>query len=261
MRARGALLAAALAARALGAQEVRDPHAVQPERPTVATHAGTVAPGWIELETGVERDRGAGATTTFSTPTTLKLGLAPRVQLSIVDSWVRTSGTAPTTSGLGDVSLGVKWRLADGLPVIGDLALLPSIKTPTGSRARGTGTGTTDAGLLLISGHDRGPVSVDINVGVTRRSGLRSAAPRTSTLWTISSGFPIAGRLGGAVEVFGLPGTGGPAGQAPVVATLFGPTLLPRRWLEVDAGVIVPIEGPQPHALYAGGVWNIGRLW
>src|ERR1700688_2765409 len=27
----------------------RDPHSVQPERPTVATHAGTVAPGWVEL--------------------------------------------------------------------------------------------------------------------------------------------------------------------------------------------------------------------
>src|SRR5207247_3724752 len=27
-----------------------DPHAAQPERPTVATHAGTVAPGWIEIE-------------------------------------------------------------------------------------------------------------------------------------------------------------------------------------------------------------------
>jgi hypothetical protein len=29
----------------------------------------------------------------------------------------------------------------------------------------------------------------------------------------------------------------------------------------VDAGVIVPISGPQPRALYAGGVVNLGRAW
>ena len=29
-----------------------DPRQVQPERPTVATHAGTVAPGYLEIETG-----------------------------------------------------------------------------------------------------------------------------------------------------------------------------------------------------------------
>ena len=32
----------------LGAQTPElDPHAVQPQRPTVATHAGTVATGWL----------------------------------------------------------------------------------------------------------------------------------------------------------------------------------------------------------------------
>ena len=27
------------------------------------------------------------------------------------------------------------------------------------------------------------------------------------------------------------------------------------------AGVIIPLAGPQPRALYAGLVWNAGRLW
>jgi len=38
-----------------------DPHEAQPERPTVATHAGTVAPGWVEFEAGSEFDRYAAA--------------------------------------------------------------------------------------------------------------------------------------------------------------------------------------------------------
>jgi hypothetical protein len=28
----------------------------------------------------------------------------------------------------------------------------------------------------------------------------------------------------------------------------------------LDAGVIVPVSGPQPHALYAGAVYNVGRM-
>src|SRR5205814_8842252 len=60
----------------------KDPHAAQPERPTVATHAGTVAPGWLELETGGERDRLAPSATLISTPTVFKIGLASRVHLS-----------------------------------------------------------------------------------------------------------------------------------------------------------------------------------
>jgi hypothetical protein len=34
-----------------------------------------------------------------------------------------------------------------------------------------------------------------------------------------------------------------------------------RAWLQVDAGVIIPLTGPQAHALYAGAVYNVGQLW
>jgi hypothetical protein len=240
-------------------QEPQDPHAVQPERPTVATHAGTVAPGWVEIETGVELDQ-LHTARAFTTPTTLKIGLAPRLQLSLVESFVRTYGNVPARSGLGDAALALKWRLAEDLPVLGDFAVLPSIKFPTGSVRRRTGTGTTDGGLLLISSHQFGPAAVDINVGYVHRSGDGSDAPRNATLWTVSGGMPVAGALGWAVEVYGLPGTSGPAGQEPTVALLTGPTVQIRRWLAVDAGIIVPFQGPQPHVVYAGMVWNLGQL-
>src|ERR1044072_6418978 len=48
-----------------------NPRAVQPERPTVATHAGTVAPGYIELEEGVERDSWPGGEHILVAPTNL----------------------------------------------------------------------------------------------------------------------------------------------------------------------------------------------
>jgi len=80
-------------------------------------------------------------------------------------------------------------------------------------------------------------------------------------LWTASFGGPFTGPFGWALECYGYPATSGPSGQASIVALLGGPTILVRPWLAFDAGAIIPLAGPQPHALYAGGVYNVGRLW
>ena len=252
-------LAAALvliAARA-PAQEARDPRTVQPERPTVATHAGTVAPGWLEIEAGVERDRFGGSPATVSTPTVLKLGLADRAQLSIL----ATTLHAGSSTGFGDLAAGVKWRLLEDANALGDFALFPAVKIPTGDKDIGAGTGTTDVSVLAISSHSFGPVALDVNVGYTRRGGDGSRASKDASLWTVSFGGPIVSRLGWVGELYGCPGTSGPAGQAPIVAVLAGPTFLVRPWLGLDAGLIARVSGPQPRALYAGTVYNVGRIW
>ncbi len=241
------------------AQEARDPHAVQPERPTVATHAWTVAPSWVEIESGVERDAVANAFV-LTTPTTIKIGLAQRAQFGIAFSTLHPSTDAPGAPGFSDLTADVKWRLVDDAPVVGAFALLPSLKFPTGSQARGTGTGSLDAGLLLISSHDFGQYSLDINAGLTRHGGHGANPWQTASLWTVSLGAPFVGPTGWTAECYGFPGTGGAGGQAPIVGFLTGPTFQIRSWLAADAGLIVPVSGPQPHALYAGGVWNIGRL-
>ena len=255
------LLAAALASPALlAAQEpAADPHAVQPERPTVATHAGTVAPGWIEFEVGGEYDRYAGGAHGVAAPLVAKIGLAPRLQLTLMESVARPKGAS--AAGIGDVAAGLKWRALEDAPLLGDFALLPIVKLPSGSASAGTGTGTTDVTLLVISSHAFGPISLDINAGYTRRSGSGAGAPRNATLWTVSAGGPLGEALGWTVEVYGYPATSGPAGAPAIVALLGGPTLLVRKWLALDAGVILPLAGPQPRALYVGAVYNAGRLW
>lgn len=241
-------------------KESKDPHEVQPERPTVATHAFTVAPGWVELEVGGERDRYTDGSHVLSFPANLKIGVSPRAQLNILATEFQETTTDPAAKGIGDVTLGLKYRLVDDGPVIGAFAILPAVKFPTASSARGLGTGTTDVSLLLISSHSLGPADVDINLGVTRRSGNGANAPKTSSLWTVSAGAPINGGFGWTGEIFGYPGTKGPAGAKPIVAILTGPTYQAAKWLAMDAGVIEPLTGPQPRALYAGLVWNIGKL-
>lgn len=254
MRVRSLLLPLCLVAQALQAQTA-DPHAVQPERPTVATHAGTVAPGWVEIETGVEFDHAAGAWSLI-TPTVLKLGLAPRVQLSIASSLSRPAGGS---LGAGDLSAGVKLRLAEGLPVLGDFAILPAVKLPVGDAAHGTGT--TDLSLLAISSHRFGSVSMDVNVGYTRRGGDGTAAPRDATLWAVAAAAPLHGGIGVTAELFGFPGTSGPAGEAGTIALLAGPVLTIHPWWTLDVGGILKLDGPQANGLYVGGVYNFGRLW
>ena len=256
------LLAASwlVAATAAGAQEPeRDPHAVQPERPTVATHAYEVAPGWVEIEAGLEFDRYADRSTGGSAPVLIKLGLASRVQLDFTGSVVRPAGGS--AMGVGDLAVALKWRLADGAPVLGDFAVIPSLKLPTAPTSSGLGTGTTDLGLVLVSSRQIVGVEMDLNVGYTRRFGSDAFAPRSSTLWTASFGGALAGALGWTAELYGYPSTSGPAGAASIVALLGGPTFLAKPWLALDAGVIVPLTGPQPQALYCGLVYNVGRLW
>lgn len=236
-----------------------DPHAAQPERPTVATHAGTVAPGWVELEAGVERDQLDGAHVLL-TPTVLKFGIVPRVQLELLGSFQHLSGTLPDYLGIGDIGVALKWRALEHAPVLGDFALQPSLKLPAGSSEHGTGTGTTDVGLLLISSHDWGDYALDINFGYTRRSGDGSEVPKNATLWTVSFGAPVYHALGWVAEMYGYPRTTGPAGADGIIAFLTGPTFEVRKWLVLDAGAIFPLTGAQPHALYAGLTWNIGKL-
>jgi hypothetical protein len=242
----------------VGAQEaVRDPRAVQPERPTVATHAHTVAPGYVEIEAGAEGDRAGSGLRGYTAPIVTKFGLTSHLQLNVVTPALL--GGAGQPSGAGDVAVGVKWRLLDEHPVLGDFAILPFLKLPTGSLPRRTGTGTTDFGATLISSHDLGPVSVDLNLGYTRIGASSEASASNAALWTASFGAPVAGRLSWVAELFGLPTIDGSATRSSV-ALLTGPSFLIDRAFNVDAGVIAPMRGDLRNAIYVGFVWNVGRL-
>ena len=230
---------------------------MQPERPTVATHAYSVAPGYLETEAGVELDREPDGASAFVAPLVAKIGLAERLQLTLSSAIVRSPGRS---AGLGDAVVGVKWRIGSTTPFLGDFALLPALKLPTGAAGRGTGTDSTDVSLLAISSRKLGPVSLDLNAGWSRRSNGR-AAPRSAGLWAVSSSGPFSGRLGWNAEIFGFPGTSGPFGERPIVGATVGPTWQPRPWISFDAGAYLRIEGPQPNALYAGCTWNVGRIW
>ena len=234
-----------------------NPHDAQPERPSVATHAWTVAPGWIEIEAGTEFDRYDDHAHGETAPLVAKIGLTRLTQLELQTPIVHSPGLH---AAAGDLLVGVKWRAVERAPVVATLAVFPSIKFPTGSTGSGAGTGTTDVGVVLISSREFGGVSLDLNAGFTHRIGDDDLAPHNSSVWAVAFGGPAHGPFGWVTELFGYPPTAGPSGDRASVAALCGSTMKVRGWLVFDAGVILPIEGSQPRVIYVGAVYNIGHL-
>ena len=70
----------------------------------------------------------------------------------------------------------------------------------------------------------------------------------------------MSGPLQWAVELFGYPGTSGPAGAGSIVAFLNGPTVRVNRSVVLDAGVIMNVRGFGATAVYTGVTWNMGWL-
>ena len=258
MRKLLALLACVFLPAAVVAQTTEsNPHDAQPERPSVATHAWTVAPRWIEIEAGTEFDRYDDHAHGETAPLVAKIGSdAPHA-----------TRTADTNRSLTRSPRRCR-RSPRRREVARDRARagrcnprrLPEHQISNRLDGIGVGTGTTDTGIVLISSREFGGVSLDLNAGFTHRIGKGDLAPHNSSVWAVSFGGPAYGPLGWVGELFGYPPTSGPGGDRAVVAALCGPTMKVRRWLLFDAGVIVPIEGPQAKAIYVGAVYNIGHL-
>ena len=234
-----------------------NPRAAQPERPTVATHAYTVAPGYVEVEAGVQ-DAQPTRGTQFVAPIVVKLGIAPRLQLELQDGYANNTAYQSTAHGLTDLGVALKQRLLDDAPIVSDLSVQGTVKFATG--ADDVGTGTTDLSLLLISSRKLGVSELDLNAGYTHRSGDGESAPINATFVTASFGTQLNGALGGVAEPFSYPGTGGPAGMSTQMGFLFGPTFEVMPWLVFDAGAILNVRNMGGNALYAGVTYNAGRI-
>ena len=133
----------------------------------------------------------------------VKLGLAPRLQLELQTSAVRPPGTR--TTGIGDFSIGLKWRIVEAAPIVADFAILPSIKVPSGSAGPEYHYGTTDVNLLFISSR-KGRLRLyrpQLRLH-TRRSGDVRWLPRDQSVWTFRWQARLRG-LGWAAELCSIP--------------------------------------------------------
>ena len=243
------------------AQAPIDPREAQPERPTVGVHAYPVARGFLELEAGYVQQPLPGSAQFMTTPIQFKLGLGRGMQLDLAPGWLQVTDRGQRTGGLTDFTVAFKWQLTRNAPIIGNFAIQPSLSLATGSVENGTSAGAAAAGLLLISSHQFGRVSLDLNATYIHRGGDGAIAPKDATSWTISTWTLIHGRLGWCAELFGYPRTHGPASDETIVAFLFGPTFDINKSLILDAGVVFDIKGLGGNQIYVGTTWNIARVF
>ena len=228
--------------------DCQSPRAANPERPTVATHAYAVAPGYWELEQGFRAYGFGRLSEGRAWDFNLKIGLRNHVQLGIGGTGLAwTDGV----SGIGDLGLALKLRT--GLGERGALAVVPGATFPTGNQSLGFGAGRLLGSLVAVWSEDLGTVfHTDINVGPV---GIGAGEPALFTSVGLSA---AVGRWGLAGESFQFTSGGaGPAQQGLLGAVLV--TL--AEWVVVDAGGVWARTAATPDQLFVGVTANLGRIF
>ena len=122
------------------------------DRPDFVESSNVVGKGHFQFETSFAHDRNKAdgiKDKTYSTPTLLRYGISDNWELRLeADGRIRAtstdtaSGARLTESGYADVSLGVKWHVADEQGARPSMGLLAHVDLDTGSapfRAQGKG--------------------------------------------------------------------------------------------------------------------------
>jgi Putative MetA-pathway of phenol degradation len=87
------------------------------------------------------------------------------------------AGGRTSAHGVGDSTLAAKWRLTRDLAARHATALTATLEIPSGSRARGLGTGLVDYGLNLVSQHQVHPrATLRVNGGALLAGNTQSGA-------------------------------------------------------------------------------------
>jgi len=239
--------AAALAVVAAPTSAAQSPREANPERPTFATHAYAVAPGYVELEQGLAA-RGTGSLREATGwDVNLKVGVSSHVQVGLFGPvYART----PAGSGVGD--LGVAMKVRTELSPRTAVALVPSVTAPTGNEAHGLSAGRALGALVGVVSVDLPSVHVDVNAGPM---GIGAGAPQ----WFVSlGGSRTLGRAGLAVELFEFT----PGGAGSRLAGVLGAfTIRLAEWAVVDAGGVAGVTAGTPDQLFVGITTNLGRLF
>lgn len=226
----------------------QSPRAANPERPTVATHAYAVAPGYIEIEQGISARGPTSLAQATSWDVNLKIGIDRHVQLGLFGPAYARSGAG---HGIGDWGLALKLRTDVSRQVA--VAAVPTLTVPTGSERLGLGAGRVLGQLpLVLSVNGPAAVHADLNAGP-----LGIGAGRPQWLITAALSRAVGGAMGLSGELFRISAGAAGARQAGLLGAL---TVTPVRWMVIDAGGAVHLGAGSPDVRFVGVTMNLGRL-
>ncbi|HKC47585.1 MAG TPA: hypothetical protein VKB63_08300 [Gemmatimonadales bacterium] len=241
------LLVSAALALDVSTGAAQSPRAANPERPTVATHAYAVPPGYVEIEQGISARGTSSLRDATSWDVNVKIGIAPHMQLGLFGPGFTRNSAG---HGIGDWGFALKLRTDVSHQTA--VAIVPTITLPTGKERLGLGAGRALGQLPLVLSID-GPAGVhaDLNAGP-----LGIGAGRPQWLTTASFGRSL-GTLGITAELFRI--SAGAAG--PRQAGLLGAVLVtPVQWLVIDIGGTLGLGAGSPDVIFLGLTTNLGRL-
>ncbi len=234
---------------------------VETDRPDVSNSTKTVAPGAVQIETGVAyahtRVGGAAADRQLSAEATVRVGLTERLEVSVdAEPFVRLRGEDDAT-GTGDYTFSLKYRFWEPprdsrLPSLG---LQPFLNPPIAEAP--IGSGKTDFGLTGLASFDLpADFSLDVNAGVAalgQRHGYLAQAQVSASLSR-----ELTRRLSAFGEVF-YASRAERDGRDSVGADT-GVVFRAARDVALDAAVATSLAGPLPdYVLRAGVTVRFGR--
>lgn len=246
----GAMLLAALAAQADDGKPAATPY-----RPSVSTPAQLSAPGWLELEGGVWRQRGSDAHRD-SLPWTAKLAFDDDWGIRIGgEAWVRqTDELGQTLSGNGLTGVVIKRRFKVGEQSAFGLELGATL--PTGHS--GIVDGKTDTDINVIYSADLGDWHTDLNLTAIHLGAPDVGTSHLQTLWAAALSRPLNDALGLVGELSGSHQSGAGSASQLLFAASYGVT----KSLVLDAGVARRVSGSTPTwQAVAGFTWVAARLF
>lgn len=217
---------------------------VTPYRPSVSSPAALSAPGWVEVEAGVQNSRGEDASRRVTLPYTFKLAFTPDWGVRIGgDALVRqTEGGGAAQRGGGDTTIVLKRRFE----LNDDSAWGLELGTKLPTARRGLGSGRADTGVNAIYSSDFAPGwHTDLNLAVTRIGGVPAGQSRWQQAWATSVSRNLSEQWGVGGELAGTR----QGGNASTAQALFAASYAVSRKLSLDVGVSKGLNA-------ASGAWS-----
>jgi hypothetical protein len=255
----GSALMTVMPASASAATADDETPAATPYRPSVSTPAALSAPGWIEIEAGLEHDHDGAVARRDSVPVTVKLAFTPDWGVRVgADAWVHARDDVSSASGLGDTSVVVKRRFAiDNDSAFG---LEAGVTLPTAAHSGlGSGSGKPDWELNTIYSADFASVwHSDVNLAATRLGGHEEGTERTQWLFAAALSRALDERWNVVGELSGTHQGGVEGTRQLLVAASYN---VSRRFV-VDAGAARSVRAGAPvWSAFTGFTWLATRLF
>ena len=162
--------------------------------PLISDDAGTQGMGKSQIEWSGQYDRqmeDAAKTGTWTAKGQLTYGLINPLDLGVEGPYLwgrlRESGDTAAVDGMGDVTVGLKWRFfqREGL----GFAVKTCLNLPTGDEEKGLGFGREGYGVVLIASRESLPWAFHVNAGYSHKEYGQDAVRNTNRrdLWNVSA--------------------------------------------------------------------------